>query len=66
MMMTPGLPYGVKELAEIGVKRISTGPAFAQLAYGSLISAAQEIAKQGSFGFMQNTINFEELETYFK
>jgi len=40
MMMEPGLPYGVNEFSETGVKRISVGSAFAQLAYGSLIGAA--------------------------
>ena len=65
MMMEPGLPYGVNELSEIGVKRISVGPAFAQLAYGSLIAAAQEIANQGSFQFTGKTIDYKELETFF-
>ncbi len=65
MMMDPGLPYGVKELSGIGVKRVSVGSAFAQLAYGSLIAAAQEIANQGSFDFIKRAIDHEELETYF-
>ena len=65
MMMEPGLPYGVNELSEIGVKRISVGSAFAQLAYGSLIGAAQEIANQGSFQFIRKTIDYKELETFF-
>ena len=65
LMMDPGLPYGVKELSGIGVKRVSVGPAFAQLAYGSLITAAQEIANLGSFGFIEEAIGYEELEAYF-
>jgi 2-methylisocitrate lyase-like PEP mutase family enzyme len=65
LMMDPGLRYGVKELSGIGVKRISVGPAFAQLAYGSLIAAAQEITSQGSFEFIEETIGYDELETYF-
>jgi 2-methylisocitrate lyase-like PEP mutase family enzyme len=65
MMMHPGLPYGLKELSSIGVKRVSTGSAFAQLAYGSLIAAAQEISNPGSFEFIQKAIDYEELETYF-
>ncbi len=65
MMMEPGLPYGVNELSEIGVKRISVGSAFAQLAYGSLIGAAQEIANRGSFQFIRKTIDYKELETFF-
>jgi 2-methylisocitrate lyase-like PEP mutase family enzyme len=65
MMMEPGLPYGVNELSEIGVKHISVGSAFAQLAYGSLIGAAQEIAQQGSFQFIKKAIDYKELETFF-
>jgi 2-methylisocitrate lyase-like PEP mutase family enzyme len=65
MMMEPGLPYGVDKLSGIGVKRISVGSAFAQLAYGSLIAAAQEIANQGSFQFIKKAIDHKELETFF-
>ena len=65
MMMDPGLPYGMKELSSIGVKRVSVGSAFAQLAYGSVITAAREIADQGSFEFVNRAIDYEELETYF-
>ena len=65
MMMDPGLPYGMKELSRIGVKRVSVGPAFAQLAYGSVIAAAREIADQGSFEFLNRAIDYKELETYF-
>lgn len=65
IMSTPGLPYGVKELSEIGVKRISVGSAFAQLAYGSLITAAREIAHKGSFGFTKDAIDYQELEAFF-
>lgn len=66
IMSTPGLPFGVRELAEIGVKRISIGSAFAQLAYGSLVSAAREISEQGRFGFTKDAIDWEELEGFFK
>jgi hypothetical protein len=58
-------PGGVNELSEIGGKRISVGSAFAQLAYGSLIGVAQEIAQQGSFQFIKKAIDYKELETFF-
>lgn len=66
IMSTPGLTFGVKDLADVGVKRISIGSAFAQVAYGSLISAAQEIAKSGSFEFTKNAIDYVELEAFFQ
>ena len=65
IMSTPGLPIGVKELSEIGVKRISIGSAFAQVAYGSLIAAAREISQHGSFKFTSDAIDYEELEAFF-
>lgn len=65
IMSTPGLPFGVKELSEIGVKRISIGSAFAQLAYGSLIAAADEIVDKGTFSFAKTVIDYEKLEAFF-
>jgi 2-methylisocitrate lyase-like PEP mutase family enzyme len=64
MMQDPGHSYGIKELASIGVKRVSVGAVFAQLAYGGLIAGAQELMSQGTFGFVQNAMHYEELETY--
>jgi hypothetical protein len=31
-----------------------------------MIAAAQEIVNQGSFGFIQEAMGYEELEAYFK
>lgn len=65
IMSTPGLPFGIEELSEIGVKRISVGSAFAQCAYGSLVTAAKEISQHGSFKFTSDAIDYEELEAFF-
>lgn len=46
LMMGPGL--SVMELAELGVRRISVGGALARLAFGAMISAAEQM-KAGSF-----------------
>jgi len=66
IMSTPGLTFGVSELADVGVKRISIGSAFAQVAYGSLIASAREIAKSGSFEFTKDAIDYVELEAFFQ
>lgn len=66
IMSTPGLAFGVSDLAEIGVKRISIGSAFAQVAYGSLVAAAREIAQNGSFEFTKDAIDYVELEAFFQ
>ena len=62
----PKTPYGVAELAEAGVKRISVGATFARLAYGEVIRAAQEIAGPGTLGFTDGAMGFAELSGYFK
>lgn len=66
IMSKPGLTFGIDDLANVGVKRISIGSAFAQVAYGSLIAAAQEIAKSGSFEFTKDAIDYVELEAFFQ
>lgn len=66
IMDTPGATFSINELATAGVKRISVGSALAQLAYGSLVAAAQEIAASGSFDFTKNAIDYAELDAIFK
>ncbi len=66
IMSTPGLRFGIDDLADVGVKRISIGSAFAQVAYGSLIAAAQEIATRGSFEFTKDAVDYVELESFFQ
>lgn len=65
IMSTPGLPFGVSDLAEAGVKRISVGSVFAQIAYGALITSAREIQESGSFSFSKAAIDYVELEAFF-
>ncbi|MGI9412905.1 MAG: isocitrate lyase/PEP mutase family protein, partial [Hyphomicrobiales bacterium] len=65
IMDTPGATFGVDELSAAGVKRISVGSAFAQLAYGSLVSAAREIAQNGSFDFTKTAMDYFELAALF-
>jgi 2-methylisocitrate lyase-like PEP mutase family enzyme len=43
----------VRELAEVGVKRISVGGAFAFAALGSVVAAANELREQGTYGFSE-------------
>ena len=62
----PRLGYGVAELADAGVKRISVGATFARLIYGKLIQAAKEIAESGTFNFTDDAMGIAELSGYFK
>jgi 2-methylisocitrate lyase-like PEP mutase family enzyme len=52
VLILPGLPP-VGELAELGVRRVSVGGAFAFTAYGALVRAAREILDEGTFSLTE-------------
>lgn len=66
VMGMPGATFGVAELADAGVKRISVGSAFSRLALGAVVRAAREIADHGTFTFTEDAIGFAELEDIFR
>jgi 2-methylisocitrate lyase-like PEP mutase family enzyme len=41
----------VRELADLGVRRISLGSALPRVALAAVVGAAREILDQGTFGF---------------
>jgi 2-methylisocitrate lyase-like PEP mutase family enzyme len=51
VLVRPGMAP-VAELAELGVRRVSVGGAFAFTAYGALLDAAQELQATGTYGFL--------------
>lgn len=65
MMGMPGATFGVAELSDAGVKRISVGSAFSRLALGAVIRAAREITEHGTFTFARDTTGFKTLEDIF-
>jgi 2-methylisocitrate lyase-like PEP mutase family enzyme len=65
-MEAPNAAFGVDDLADAGVKRISVGVALAQAAYGALIKAARQIAENGRFQFGDTAIGYAELEAFFE
>jgi 2-methylisocitrate lyase-like PEP mutase family enzyme len=58
----PGMTFGVAELAEAGVKRISVGSALARAAFGAFVTGAREMSAQGSFRFAEHAMGFAEIE----
>jgi 2-methylisocitrate lyase-like PEP mutase family enzyme len=66
VMGMPGATFGVEDLAEAGVARISVGSALCRAAFGVFVRAAREIKEAGTFGFADDAIGFSELESYFK
>ena len=56
----------VAELTRLGVRRISVGGALARTAWGGFMSAASEIARQGTFGGLATAAPFADLDAMFK
>jgi len=65
VMGMPGPTFGVDELEDAGVKRISVGSALSRAALGSFVRAAQEMQQHGTFSFASDAIGFADLEKYF-
>jgi 2-methylisocitrate lyase-like PEP mutase family enzyme len=65
VMGMPGATFGVPELTEAGVKRISIGSALARVAFGAFVSAAREMRSMGTFRFSEKAMGFAELEGFF-
>jgi 2-methylisocitrate lyase-like PEP mutase family enzyme len=58
-----GLP--VKELAGLGVRRVSLGSALARAAWGGFLRAARGIAETGRFDALAEAAPFSELDGFF-
>jgi 2-methylisocitrate lyase-like PEP mutase family enzyme len=52
VLALPGVP-SVAELRDVGVKRISVGSGFANVAIGALVAAGRELLDDGTYGFWQ-------------
>jgi 2-methylisocitrate lyase-like PEP mutase family enzyme len=53
--------YGVDALVEVGVRRISLGPALAAVAYGAAISAARHLYETGNLVYPEPAASFGEI-----
>src|SRR6266571_2503536 len=58
------LGFTVRDLAEIGVRRISVGGALARAAWGGFIRAARAIAEAGTFDALADAVPFAELNGF--
>ncbi len=56
----------VEQLAELGVRRISTGGALARAAWTGFFGAAREIAEKGTFGGFDQSVAGSEIEVTFR
>jgi methylisocitrate lyase len=57
--------FSVRQLADIGVRRISVGGALARAAWTGFLAAAKEIAGAGTFTTLSRTISVPELNGLF-
>lgn len=61
-----GAPFTtVAQLADLGVRRISVGGALARAAWGGFLTAAREIADQGTFRSLASAIPFDQINGSF-
>jgi 2-methylisocitrate lyase-like PEP mutase family enzyme len=60
------LGFTVKDLADLGVRRISLGGALARAAWGGFSRAARGIAEKGTFDSLADAISFAELNGFFR
>jgi 2-methylisocitrate lyase-like PEP mutase family enzyme len=65
VLMSSNSGLTVADLAELGVRRISTGSALARSAWGGFMRAARLIAEQGSFAGLESAASFAELNQLF-
>jgi 2-methylisocitrate lyase-like PEP mutase family enzyme len=66
LMGMPGVPLGVNQLQDLGVKRISVGSSLARVALGAFQRAALEIREQGTFGYGDQALPFAQLNDLFR
>ena len=58
--------YTRKELADLGVARISIGAGLARVAYGAFVAAAESIVDGGTFAAFGEAVGFKEFDSYLK
>src|ERR671930_2010971 len=58
--------FSVRQLADLGVRRVSVGGALARVAYGALLRAAREMAVDGTFEVLGEAVPHAEMNAFFR
>ncbi len=66
LLVGGALGLTVKDIADLGVRRISVGGALARAAWGGFIRAARGIAESGTFDAFADAAQFAELNSFFQ
>lgn len=61
-----GPDVSVRELRDLGARRVSVGGALARVAFGAFMRAAQEMAGQGTFRAFGEAASFAEVNGFFR
>jgi len=61
LMGLKGVRLTLKELSDIGVKRISVGSGLSKAALGAFLRAAREMREHGTFAFADETVSTREI-----
>jgi len=65
LMGLKGMTLTVTEVAALGVQRVSIGSGLARCALGAFVRGAREMRRYGKFSFMDDAIDFRELNSIF-
>ena len=66
IMGLTGAQFSLRELEDLGVRRVSVGSSLARAAYGAFLRAAKEIAERGTFTYADDAIPFATINGMFK
>jgi 2-methylisocitrate lyase-like PEP mutase family enzyme len=66
VLVPPSAGFTVKDLAALGVRRLSLGSGLARTAWGAFIRAARAIASDGRFDALAEGAPFVELDRFFR
>ena len=64
IMAMPGAPSAI-QLGKLGVARVSVGPGITQVALAAAQRAARELLEQGTYGSLEMSLPFAELNAMF-
>ncbi len=56
-----GVPLTLRELAAIGVRRVSLGSTLARVAFGAFLRAVREMKEHGTFTFAEAAVSYSEI-----
>jgi 2-methylisocitrate lyase-like PEP mutase family enzyme len=66
VLVPPSAGLTVKDLAALGVRRLSVGSGLARAAWGAFIRAARAIASEGRFDVLAEGVSHAELNRFFR